>query len=474
LSLGGKSFSELKKLPNVAGRKQIATLPRVFSAARSIAGDDSRPDELRVAAARLLGHAPEDAAQDAATLSELLSPQTPNEVQTAAVAALGRLDRSKAIPILLSHWKALTPPLRSQLVESFLSQPAGMAAILDAIQQGDIAPRDIPLTARQRLLSSPDRTVAERAQRVFAERLDPNREKVVQSHLSVAKLQGNAVRGIQLFAKNCSSCHQLGVVGAAVGPNLAMTQDKPSDWFLTAILDPSRAVDAKYLSYTVLTASGTTLVGVPAEESGTSMTLVDAQGKRHDILRSEIELISSTNKSLMPEGFENQLSKQDLADVIAFVKAPHPAAKAIEFNQPQIVLPAADGSLQLTAANGEVFGNEIHIWDRYQCLSWWTSDEDKVQWTVQAPTAGEYAISMEWSCDDGSAGNRWQIDVNGEKLRGAVKSSGGWETYRNENVGAVNLPEGLSQITVRPAGPMRTGTHLFDLRGLALHSVEQK
>jgi hypothetical protein len=233
-------------------------------------------------------------------------------------------------------------------------------------------------------------------------------------------------------------------------------------------------VDAKYLSYTVMTTSGTTLVGVPAEESGTSMTLVDAQGKQHDILRSEIELISSTNKSLMPEGFENQLSEQELADVIAFVKGPHPAGKVMEFNQPRIVQPAADRSLQLTAGNGEVFGNEIHIWDRCQCLGWWTSDEDKVQWTVQTPVAVEYSVSMEWSCDDGSAGNRWEIDVNGEKFSGVVESSGGWETYCNEQVVTVKLPQGLSQITIRSAGPIRRGSYLFDLRGLTLHAVEGK
>lgn len=474
LSLGGMSFTELKKLPNEEVRKRLASLPDVFSAARTLAVSNNRPIEVRVAAIRLLGHLQEEAGPDAETLSALLSPQTANEVQEAAVTALGRLDSSKSAPVVLANWHSLTPSLRSQLIESYFSQATGVATILDAIQAGHIAPQDIPLASQQRLMTFPDEAVAERAQKLFAERLDPNREKVVKANLNVAELRGDSRHGMQLFAKSCSSCHQLGVIGTTVGPNLAMTQDKPADWFLTAILDPSRAVDAKYLSYTVMTASGTSLVGVPAEESGTSMTLVDAQGQRHDILRSEIELISSTNKSLMPEGFENQLSKQDLADVIAFVKQPHPAPKTIELNHPQIVRPSPDGALRVSAENGEVFGNEIHIWDCNHCLGWWTAEEDKAQWTVQTPAAGIYTVTMEWSCDDSSAGNKWRVEANEAELSGTVESSGGWEAYRTKEIGRIELPEGLSQVTIRAAGPIRAGSYLFDLRGLTLRPVGAK
>jgi mono/diheme cytochrome c family protein len=38
------------------------------------------------------------------------------------------------------------------------------------------------------------------------------------------------------------------------------------------------------------------------------------------LLRSEIEQIQSTGKSLMPDGFEKQLTPQDLADLIAWLQ----------------------------------------------------------------------------------------------------------------------------------------------------------
>jgi putative membrane-bound dehydrogenase-like protein len=474
LALGATSFEDLHKLPNENVRGQLSAMQALFRDARAIAIAIDRPAELRIAALKLLGHAAGDAEKDAETLATLLSPQTASEVQSAAAAALGRLDSSKSAPILVANWNSLTPSLRGQLIEAFFSQPAGVMKILDAIEGGNIAPQDISLAAQQRLLTLPDNAVVDRARNVFAERVDANRDKVVRAYLDVAELQGNSAHGIQLFAKNCSSCHQLGVVGTTVGPNLAMTQDKPADWFLTAILDPSRAVDAKYLSYTAITTGGTAIAGVPAEESGTSVTLVDAQGNPHVILRTDIELISSTNKSLMPEGFENQLSKQDLADVIAFVRQPHPTPKAIEFNHPQIVRPLTDGTIHLSASNCEVFGDEIHIWDLYHCLGWWTSDNDKAQWTVQTAAPGAYALAMEWSCDDGSAGNKWQIEAGATKLTGTVESTGGWEKYRNEDLGIVELPAGVSTVAIRSQGDIRRGSYLFDLRGFTLRPVAAK
>ena len=46
-----------------------------------------------------------------------------------------------------------------------------------------------------------------------------------------------------------------------------------------------------------------------------------AERAEDTVLRSDIEEIRGTGKSLMPEGLEAQLSKQDLADLIAYLRA---------------------------------------------------------------------------------------------------------------------------------------------------------
>ena len=55
-------------------------------------------------------------------------------------------------------------------------------------------------------------------------------------------------------------------------------------------------------------------------ETASSITLLAAVGKRQTILRSEIEQLQGSTKSLMPDGLEQDLNPQDLADLIQFVR----------------------------------------------------------------------------------------------------------------------------------------------------------
>jgi mono/diheme cytochrome c family protein len=56
-----------------------------------------------------------------------------------------------------------------------------------------------------------------------------------------------------------------------------------------------------------------------AVEAPTSITLRRAEKAEDTILRAQIEEIQATAKSLMPDELEKQLTKQDMADVIAYL-----------------------------------------------------------------------------------------------------------------------------------------------------------
>ena len=88
---------------------------------------------------------------------------------------------------------------------------------------------------------------------------------------------------------------------------------------LVAILDPNRAVEARYKSYTATTQEGLSYTGIVTLESDTSITLTLADGKQQSLLRSEIEELTTGGKSLMPEGLENELSDQDIADLLSML-----------------------------------------------------------------------------------------------------------------------------------------------------------
>ena len=119
-------------------------------------------------------------------------------------------------------------------------------------------------------------------------------------------------------------------IGTAVGPNLAALTDKSPKALLTAILDPNRAVEAKYISYTVLTDDGLTHSGMIQSETGNTITLFGSDGKSKPILRSHIDEMISTRKSLMPEGLERDVSAAELASVIAFVRGARAESQTLQ------------------------------------------------------------------------------------------------------------------------------------------------
>ena len=69
-----------------------------------------------------------------------------------------------------------------------------------------------------RIQEHPSKEVRARAGKVFTNRVDPDRNKIVLAYEPALKLKGDAGRGLALFTKHCATCHRLGTVGQEVGP----------------------------------------------------------------------------------------------------------------------------------------------------------------------------------------------------------------------------------------------------------------
>ncbi|HRX55955.1 MAG TPA: hypothetical protein P5016_15690, partial [Verrucomicrobiales bacterium] len=95
---------------------------------------------------------------------------------------------------------------------------------------------------------------------------------------------------------------------------------KPDEQLIEAILDPSRAVEQRYLAQTATMKDGRQLVGMVAEETANSITL-KIGAATEVLLRSDIARMETGSKSLMPDGLENLLNPQQLSDVLAWIRA---------------------------------------------------------------------------------------------------------------------------------------------------------
>jgi putative heme-binding domain-containing protein len=175
---------------------------------------------------------------------------------------------------------------------------------------------------RQQWLRHRNPDLRARAERLLGGAANPDRQKVIDAYADALTLKGDPVRGKPLFTKHCATCHKLGEAGGEVGPDLTGLTDKPTDYLLTAILDPNRAVEPQYVAYVAELKNGQQITGVLKGESGNRVTLIAADGKAQTVARSDLASLESTGRSAMPEGLEKDLKPQDLADLIAHLHKP--------------------------------------------------------------------------------------------------------------------------------------------------------
>ncbi len=149
-----------------------------------------------------------------------------------------------------------------------------------------------------------------------------DRRQVVAKFEPLLERHGDRERGALVFEKNCLTCHSLQGRGQRVGPDLSGIGARPKEMLLVDLFDPSRQVSPNYIAYTLLTHGGQILTGVIAAETATSVTLRRAEGAEDVVLRSHIEELRSTGKSLMPEGIEQSLSEDNVADLLEFLSSP--------------------------------------------------------------------------------------------------------------------------------------------------------
>lgn len=297
-----------------------AVINRLGDHARALVSNDEADVAERAIAVRLLGRQSQHKAADLQTLGKLLAPTNPPEMQEAAVAALAKLGNDATPALVLARWSQTGPRLRGQLLDLLLARAPWTAELLKAVEAGSVQAAHFDAVRRQRLLTYKDKTIRAEAVKLLGATADSDRKAVVEQYADVLKLTGDPVRGRETFRKKCAVCHKLEGTGNDVGADLAALKDKSPPALLTAMLDPNRAVEDKFVGYLVVTVDGLTLVGMIAEESGTAITLRLADGKSATVLRNEIEELQSTGKSHMPEGLEKDLSRQDFADLIEYVR----------------------------------------------------------------------------------------------------------------------------------------------------------
>ena len=253
-------------------------------------------------------------------LREALESESPPEILSAALDVVGGLPDPEAIDVLLIKFPQRTPAIRSAIITALIRTEPRIVKLLDMVEGNEVSFIEIGSTRLASLQQIKTPEIQERVKKLIAANAPADRSKVLADYQAALTHEHDPLRGRELFAKNCSQCHKIGEIGVEVAPNISDSRVKTQEQLLVDILDPNRAVDNNYFSYTLIETSGKVSTGIISSETSSSITLKQPEGKTITILRSEIEELKPNGMSLMPVGFEKQLTVAQLADVISFVK----------------------------------------------------------------------------------------------------------------------------------------------------------
>jgi putative heme-binding domain-containing protein len=262
-----------------------------------------------------------------------LQPSAPVLIRGAAATAIERakLDRAQLLSLArsLEHAGPLELPRLLRAFEQAGDEQLGLE-VLGALERSPVrsALRAEALLPRLAKYPAP---VQKRAEALIA---SVNADAATQSKrleelLDVAK-GGDVRRGQAIFNSDkaaCLACHAIGYLGGRIGPDLTrIGQVRSERDLLEAIVFPNASFARSYEPIVVATRGGATHMGVLRSESSEDVVLATAAGQDLRIARKDVADMQPGTVSLMPSGFGEQLTRQELADLLAFLKATKPGA----------------------------------------------------------------------------------------------------------------------------------------------------
>jgi putative heme-binding domain-containing protein len=321
--------TQLAKSPNDNVRKLVRELAVVF-------GDGRATDELRV----ILGNAGGDVSIRRRALQALVQNRAPNlvpllqgllqemEIAPDAVRGLAALGDPGTSRILLNNYAGLrTSSAKTEAINALASRPAFAGALFEAVRSGAIRRKDVgPLQVRQ-MRSFHDPEIDRQLTELWPDLRPMSAEKEQQvarykKLLTPDRLAGaDPAQGRQIFSQICATCHVLFGEGGPMGPDLTGSDRRNLDYLLDNILDPSGVVPESYHVSIINLKDGRVINGVVGVKTDRTLA-VQTPTEKLTLERVEIESITESQLSMMPEGLFEALKEEDVRALITYLMAP--------------------------------------------------------------------------------------------------------------------------------------------------------
>ncbi len=249
--------------------------------------------------------------------------ECPLKTRCSVVEALRQTNDPAARAFLVALLQVAPQQLAISVVDTLARSRDGVAALIEAVEKGQCAPQllaDPALRARLQAMAGP--ALAARATKLLENlpKIDERINQLIATRSAeFVKASASAERGAAVFQKNCAACHQIAGKGNRVGPQLDGAGNRGVERLLEDVLDPNRNVDVAFRATILALDDGQVANGIIVREEGPVLVLVDSKGAEQRIAKSKIEQRTQTRLSPMPANIVDQLSPQELNDLLAYL-----------------------------------------------------------------------------------------------------------------------------------------------------------
>jgi len=300
--------------------------PEAVAEANRVLADPDGDREKQMQYLRVLGEVRVDACRPAVEALALKSPINP--LRSAALSALAVYDDPALADAVLATYAALSDDVRASVLDLLATRRPWATSLLEAAAAGRIDPRSIPLDVAARLRLLKDAKVDALVDRLFgpavAASTAERRERVERLKALADDGGGTPKAGRALFQERCGRCHMLFDKGGNVGPDLTPYRRDDLDAMLLAVVDPSAEIREGYAAYAVATSDGRVLSGVRVDSDPRVVVLRTADGEERAVDRDDVEAMEPAKTSLMPDGLLDDLTDDQVRDLLAYLRAGQP------------------------------------------------------------------------------------------------------------------------------------------------------
>ena len=220
---------------------------------------------------------------------------------------------------------------RAKMIDQLLASTLAASHFAWAID-GDLFPEAVRKQVISLAVNRPEEQVRDLFERFLPEEQRTKRLGAVVDAARILALPGSISRGKKIFFEaagvQCRKCHKIGKEGTEVGPDLSEIGKKYGRAeLLETILEPSKKIEPKYLTYVVETSEGSIHTGLLVTKTEDEVVLKNAENKLIRLQADDVELLVPQQKSMMPELLLKDMTAEQVADLTAFLVSLKPKAQ---------------------------------------------------------------------------------------------------------------------------------------------------